>query len=91
MQAVISNSLLAKLQPGDKPFEVRDTSLKGFLLRVQPSGVMAYYVEYGRGKRIRLGRADALIPTDARRDAKLVLGDAYHGRDPKSARRQGQA
>jgi hypothetical protein len=56
MQALIGSTLVKQLQPGAKPFEVRDTRVKGFLLRVQPSGAMTYYAEYGRGKRIALGR-----------------------------------
>ena len=91
MQAVISNSLLKDLRPRDKPFEVRDTRLKGLILRVQPSGVMSYYVEYGRGKRKRIGRADAIKPAKAREDAKKVLGEAYSGGDPMAALRREEA
>lgn len=91
MRSVIGNSLIAKLKPADKPYEVRDIGLKGLLLRVQPSGVMAYYVEYARGKRIRLGRADAVTPAQARVAAKRILGDAYHGKDPTASRREARA
>ena len=91
MRSVIANSLISKLNPGDKPYEVRDLRLKGLLLRVQPSGVMAYYVEYGRGKRIYLGRADAVTPSQARDAARRVLGDAYHGKDPTAALREAKA
>jgi len=55
MQKKISDSLIKKLKPKSKPYEVRDTGLKGFILRVQPSGSMSYYCEYRRGKRERLG------------------------------------
>ena len=87
MNSVISNSLVANLKPADKPYEVRDTRLKGLLLRVQPSGVMAYYVEYDRGKRINLGRADAVTPAQARDQAKAILADAYRGNDPTVPRK----
>lgn len=87
MNSVISNSLVANLKPADKPYEVRDTRLKGLLLRVQPSGVMAYYVEYDRGKRINLGRADAVTPAQARDQAKAILADAYKGNDPAASRK----
>ena len=87
MNSVISNSLVANLKPADKPYEVRDTRLKGLLLRVQPSGVMAYYVEYDRGKRINLGRADAVTPAQARDQAKAILADAYKGNDPAAPRK----
>lgn len=88
IQAAITNSLLKALKPGDKPIEVRDTQLKGMILRIQPSGVMSYYVEYDRGKRMQIGRADALAPAQARAAAKDVLADAYRGKDPMAARRQ---
>lgn len=87
VNSVISNSLVANLKPADKPYEVRDTRLKGLLLRVQPSGVMSYYVEYARGKRINLGRADAVTPAQARDQAKTILADAYKGADPTAPRK----
>ncbi|MBW7996793.1 MAG: site-specific integrase [Candidatus Glassbacteria bacterium] len=86
MQAVISNTFLKAIKPADRPYEVRDTQLKGLILRVQPSGVMAYYVEYGRGRRINLGRADAVTPAQARASAKAVLAEAYKGGDPRTSR-----
>src|SRR4051812_31551525 len=73
MQAAISLSVVKQLRPAAKPFEVRDTRVKGFLLRVQPSGAMTYYAEYGRGKRIAIGRADVIAPDKARERAKEVL------------------
>ena len=91
MQAVISHSLIQRLAPSDKPYEVRDTRLKGLLLRVQPSGVMTFYVEYARGRRVSVGRAEALAPTVARKRAKQILSDAYIGRDPMASQRQAKA
>ena len=46
MNGKINNTLLGTLTPDPVPFEVNDTDLKGFGLRVQPSGVMSYYVRY---------------------------------------------
>ncbi len=91
MQAVIGNSLVNSLKPAEKPYEVRDTQLKGLLLRVQPTGVMTFYVEYARAKRLRLGRAGALTPAQAREQAKATLAEAYQGGDPAAARRQARA
>lgn len=85
MQGVLGVPLIKSLKPTDKPYEVRDTRLKGLLLRVQPSGGMTYYVEYARGKRISLGRADVITPQDAREQAKGILGDAFKGKDPGAA------
>lgn len=85
MQGLLGAPLIKSLEPADKPYEVRDTRLKGLLLRVQPSGVMTYYVEYARGKRKKLGRADVITAQTARDDAKLILGEAYKGNDPVAA------
>ena len=91
IQAAISNGLVNSLKPQAKPFEVRDTRLKGLLLRVQPDGVMSYVVEYGRGKRLTVGRADALAPAQARNRARAILADAYAGNHPMAARRRARA
>jgi len=91
MQAVIGNQLINTMKPTDKPFEVRDAKLKGFLVRVQPSGAMSYIVEYARGKRITIGKTNVLTPTQARDRAKEILADAIKGEDPQAARKAAKA
>lgn len=90
MQAAIGNRLLSALKPADKPFEVRDTKLKGFLLRVQPSGVMTYVCEYARGRRLVIGRVGVLTPAQARDRAVEILADATKGIDPVAAKKAAQ-
>lgn len=70
-----------------KPVEIRDADLKGFLLRVQPSAHLSYIVQVGRGKRLTIGDARILTPTQARQKARAVLGAVAEGRDPKSVLR----
>jgi integrase len=91
MQAVITQELVKSLKPEAKPYEVRDPRLKGFLLRVQPSGVMTYYAEYARGKRHRVGSADALAPSQAREEVRRILAGVALGADPAEARREAKA
>jgi integrase len=91
MQALIGSTLVKQLQPGAKPFEVRDTRVKGFLLRVQPSGAMTYYAEYARGKRIAIGRSDIVAPDLARGRAREILAGAQFGADPMEERRLAKA
>jgi integrase len=91
MQDTITAKLAAtwqkKAKAGDvpKPLEIRDDDLKGFILRVQPSGRASYIVQLGRGKRITLGDAAILTPAQARNKAKVALGALADGRDPKAA------
>jgi integrase len=91
MQAVITQELVKSLKPEAKPYEVRDLDPKGFLLRVQPTGVMTYYAEYRRGKRLRIGGADKLAPSQARARAKKVLAEVTLGGDPQAAAHEAKA
>jgi integrase len=80
MQAIISARFLASpdAKPKDKPFEVWDSNLKGFVLRVQPSGARSYLVQIARGRRVTLGSDGALNPATARTMAQKVLGNVAH-------------
>lgn len=82
MRELISNSLLSKLKPESKTYDIWDTKLTGFILRVLPSGNMVYRCEYGRGRRITLGKASVLTPAQARDEAKKILGQAVLGLVP---------
>jgi len=88
MQTSITNRTVNSVEPKEKPFEIRDTTLKGLILRVQPSGSMSYYLEYGRGKRVKVGRADAITPVEARGLARSILAKSYDGKDPAADRRE---
>src|SRR6267154_6855270 len=84
MQAFIGATLLTskETRPQSKPFEIYDSRLPGFTLRVQPSGVRSYYARFGRNRRITLGKADTLLPDEARERCQKVLGNVAHGRHP---------
>lgn len=82
----ITKQVIQQIQPQSRPFEVRDKRLRGFILRVQPSGHMSYVCEYGRGKRLTIGPAAVFTPTQARDEARQILADAIKGIDPATAR-----
>lgn len=84
MRAIIGARLIASKEatPSGKPFEIRDTRLPGFILRVQPSGYRSYYAEWARGHRQVLGAVGHLLPDEARERCEKVLGNVAHGRAP---------
>ena len=63
MLAKLSNRVMRGIKLKDKVYEIRDTQLKGLLLRVEPGGTLTYYLQYARGKRIKLDMAMLLQPT----------------------------
>lgn len=90
----ITKRFVDGIEPKIKPFAVYDDSLKGFGLRVQPTGVATFFVEYrresgGRGspkKRLSLGRIGELTPDEARTMARDHLAAVRKGHDPMEAR-----
>jgi integrase len=80
------------LKPRDKPFIAFDDDVKGFGVRVMPSGVKSYVLEYrphggGRSvakKRLTLGRHGATTPDQARRAALDCLARIRLGSDPQA-------
>src|SRR5690242_1905471 len=85
MKAKIGKELISKLQPQNKPYEIYDTEMKGFTLRVQPTGTMIYLVRYRwdlKQTRVVIGKHPILTPAQARDDAKKVLAGLVHGVDP---------
>ena len=84
MKAVISARLLSSsaVRPKQKPFEIVDRDLRGFLLRVQPSGAKSYIVQIARGRRVTIGAVGHMTPMQARDRAEKVLGNVAHSLPP---------
>lgn len=83
-RSTIARAAQARDKP-EKPYEVRAERPLGLLLRVQPSGQRTFYVQVGRGQRIKLGRADVLTLKEAETRAKAALLDpASAGTAPRS-------
>lgn len=79
MKAVIGNSLVSRLKPKEKQYDVRDVNLKGFLIRVTPAGKMSYVCQYSRGRRVNIGQVGVITPAQARDKAKQILSQAVMG------------
>ena len=82
------------LEPADKPFIAWDDKLTGFGVRVQPSGLKSFLVNYRTGdggrkapnKRVVIGRFGPVAPDQARRIATRMLGKVADGEDPAGKR-----
>lgn len=70
----IAKAAQAKDKP-ERPYEVRSERTPGLLLRVQPSSARTFYVQLGRGKRVRIGSAGIFTLAQAEEAAKAILRD----------------
>ena len=86
MKAKINNTLIKKLFPKDKEYEVHDTDLKGFVIRVLPTGTMRYICQYQRGRKINIGSVGVITPAQAREKAVEILNNFHNGIDPQAKR-----
>lgn len=78
--------------PDGSELQVWDSELRGFGIRVRPSGVASYFIYYrnadGTQRKLTLGRVGALTPDEARGHAKLRLSEQFMGGDPSAERRK---
>ena len=80
------------IQPRDKPFILFDAAIKGFGVRVMPTGARSFILEYrpgagGRGvakRRLTLGRYGAMTVDQARAAALDALAHVRLGHDPQA-------
>ena len=95
--AKITTKLVTGLQPAASQYEVTDTELPGFRVRVMPSGVKTFSVVYrthdGERRRYSLGRYGVLTVKQARNNATDQLAaarTAKPGEDPQAAKKAAQ-
>ena len=98
MKAKLTANTINALKPENAAYEVRDSEIRGFLLRVLPSGTMTYFYQYrnakGRQQNYRIGAAGTLKPRQARDIAEELAGKVLSGIDvhaeKKVTRSQGE-
>lgn len=92
--AKLTKRTVDAVKPGERDFVLWDSELKGFGLRVRPSGARTYIVQYraGRGRaainrKVSIGRhGSPWTPDRAREEARRLLGAVANGSDPAADR-----
>lgn len=77
--------------PAEKEWFLWDSEVKGFGLRVLPSGRKSFVLQYrsgGRTRRLGLGSHGKLSPHEARTLARRQLGQIAAGEDPSAERQK---
>ncbi len=95
----ISRSSVGRLPAVEKPTVYYDSELKGFGIKVLPSGVRSWIAEFrpgvsGRGtakRRVVIGSPSLVSPEKARQLAKAMIAEARVGEDPASKRAEDRA
>ncbi|RDL51822.1 Tyrosine recombinase XerH [Ensifer sp. M14] len=90
----LTRKAVAAIEPGEKPATYFDETVKGFGLKVMPTGARSWILEYrpgagGRGvakKRLKLGSPATMSPEEARDEAIRTLARVTLGGDPAGAR-----
>lgn len=87
----LTKRFVESLKPADKDVVVFDDQIPGFGLRVVPSGVRSYMVQYrnaqGRSRRLTIGKHGAVTADGARTKARRILDAVRDGKDPVAERR----
>jgi integrase len=90
----LTKGMVEAIPPADQDVLVWDEALPGFGVRVKPSGIRSYVVQYrsresGASRRLTIGRHGPLLTFDqAKKRARTILADAIRGGDPVEERRR---
>ncbi|MEQ8760857.1 tyrosine-type recombinase/integrase [Marinovum algicola] len=88
----LTNRSVAAIKPSDRDLFVWDDKLPGFGLRVKPSGVKSYIIQYRNAhnetRRMTIGRHGVVAPDRAREKARKLLQEAHDGTDPARQREE---
>lgn len=88
----LTKSIVDGARPKEREYFLWDGELRGFGLKILPSGkkvfTVFYRTESGRQRRPTIGVYGVLTPAQARDKAIQWLADAAHGGDPAGSRQQ---
>src|SRR6056297_354975 len=97
MQAKLTKQMVDRAATDEGELWVWDTEIRGFGLRVRPSGRKSYIVEYRPGeggrhtqkRRYTIGQhGSPWTPDAARKKAIQILAEVIEGNDPVAARQE---
>ena len=84
----LNKTVVERIPPGAQDLVIWDDALEGFGVRVKPTGVKSYIVQYrnritGASKRLTLGQHGPMLTFEqAKKQAFALLADARRGADP---------
>ncbi len=88
--AKITKKRVESIKPSDRDVLEWDDELRGFGIRVKPSGVRSYIIQYrnrfGRSRRLTIGAHGRLTAEEARKEARFLLSEVERGGDPAADR-----
>jgi len=90
----ITKRTINAADPRDRVYYLWDSDLKGYALKVAPTGRKTFVIKYQLGGRqgpqrwMSLGRYGQITAEHARKDAKRLLGEVASGSDPAKARKK---
>ena len=92
--AKLTKTIVDRAEPRARDYYLWDDQLKGFGVRITPTGRKSYLVRYrfgggrsARQRKFRIGYHGSPWSTDAaRKEAMRILSEAAHGKDPADAR-----
>jgi len=87
----LTKTTVEAIKPGAQDVVVWDATLPGFGIRVKPTGVRSYIVQYrdrntGASRRMTIGQHGVVTFDQAKKQARALLADAVRGQDPVAER-----
>lgn len=94
MSDKITKRLIEAATARDQPYDIRDSEVVGFLVRIAPGGTKSYYLDYrlkGKRNRFKIGVYPNLSPDGARGIATQIAGDVAKEIDPQARKKADKA
>jgi len=95
MPVKLTKRAIEALKPKSSPYEVRDSELKGLLVRIERGGTKTFWLRYAfggkRSNRYKLGVFPNVSAEGARSLAKAASGDVAKGIDPAARKKEEKA